>query len=666
MLTNYRRVLMSKRTKVMPVSLFAGIGRGVLGMVLIITLCSITALADGNEQLGVTLPVYTGKYDVGVVSLGSFGLRGEATALMKIPENAQIIAAYVYMSGYSNLSPGQLGDILVTVSNGEDSVIVPAKVIGLSQDRDQQCFTYRADVSDVVTIGEKRYRVVSKQLPARPTSGKLYGGGLIAIYSLPNLPEANIWIADGLDYFDANNGYPATKTVVFPLDGNRFERYGAVKIFAGVDMKTSASAIWHKLGAGSLPTGDIINTSGAVDYNNSSSSDPAVDTNPLSDGLGIRRAWSMVEYILQVQSEQDWAAFQLESQTELPEMPAFSGVWNMVAFKLPLEETGCGSIGDRIFYDKNSNGLRDAMEHGLPAVLVSLYQDNGDENFEPTVDTFIDSVRTNRLGFYLFQNLVAATYFIDIDHPYMSDPSVVITTNNDPAGPIKVVDCTPILDVDFGFNYSGQRPNLPAQFNSFNFQSDSMGIWLNWSTQAATENLGYDIFRSQTETGDYTLINEDVIPTATSSGDVHTYSYLDQSVEPGQTYYYQIGDVTLSGETTMYGPISATAYPTGVTDHKQSHNVSTDYKLDEAYPNPFNGKTTIHFSMLKAGEVRIEVYNLMGQKIRTLVSEKRAAGNHFVSWDGKNDFGQPIGSGIYLYKMTINNFQAGKRILYLK
>lgn len=666
MLTNYRRTLMSQKTKVKPVKLFAGIGRGILWLVLIIALYSITAFADGNEQLGITLPVYTGKYDVGVVSLGSFGLRGEATALMKIPENAEIVAAYVYMSGYSDLTPNQLGDILVTVSNGVDTVIVPAKVIGYSQDCEKQCFTYRADASGVVSIGEHRYRVVSKQLPARPTKGRIYGGGLIAIYSLPSLPESDIWIADGLDYFDATKGYPATSTVVFPCGGNGFERYGSVKIFAGVDMKTSASAIWHKLGYASLPSGNIIDTPGAVDFNNSSSADPNVDTNPLSDGLGPRRAWSMVEYLLQVQSEQGWAAFQLESQTEIPDMPPFSGVWNMVAFKLPREETGCGSIGDRVFYDKNSNGVRDSMEPGLPTVLVSLYQDNADGNFDPAVDTFIDSVRTNRLGFYLFQNLKEGTYFVDIDHPYMSDPSVVLTTNNDPAGPIEVVDSTPILDIDFGFNYSGQLPRDPAHFNSFNFQSDSMGIWLNWSTQASTENLGFDILRSSSEMGEYALLNENVIPVSTNSNEIHNYSFVDQDVEPGETYYYKIADVSLSGETTMYGPISATAYTTDIFNNKPGNNAPQGYELREAYPNPFNGKTSIYFSMAKSGVITIEVYNLMGQKIRTLLSEKREAGNHFVTWDGINDFGQQLGSGVYLYKMTINNFQASKRIVYLK
>jgi len=665
-LTNYRRTRMSNRTKKQPVKLMTGIGWGILGIILIVSLFSTAAFADGNEQLQITLPVYTGNYDVGVVSLGSFGLRGDATALMKIPGDAQIIAAYVYLSGYSNLPPSQLGDILVTVSNGENTVTKAAQCIGFSKDGENQCFTYRADASDVVSIGEHRYHVVSKQLPATPTSGRVYGGGLVAIYSLPSLPESDIWIADGVDYFGAEQGYPTTSTVVFPFDGNRFERYGSVKIFAGVDLQNTASAIWHKLGHGNLPTGDIIDTPDAEDYNNSSNSDPMIDSDPINDGLGVRRGWSMVEYLLPVQSEQDWAAFQLESQTDNPNKSPLSGVWSMAAFKLPREETGCGSIGDRVFYDKNSNCVRDQMERGLAAVLVSLYLDNGDKTFDSQNDTFMDSVRTNRLGFYLFQNLKEGNYFVDIYHPYMSESSFVLTTNNDPAGPIPVVDANPILDIDFGFNSTEHLPYNPVQFDSFSLQSNFDGIWLNWSTQAGTENFGFDIFRSSSESGDYSLINENVIPASNSPDGIHNYSFLDTTVEAGNTYYYQIADVTLSGESTMYGPVSVTASTTDIIDIASQSGGPGEYQLGAAYPNPFNGKTSIQFSLAKPGIVKLEVYNLMGQKIRTLVAENRAAGNHTISWDGKNNRGHQVVSGVYLYKMNINNYQVSKRILYLK
>ncbi len=658
---------MSKRTKAVPAGKKAGIGRGILGGLLIVVLCVSAAFADGNEQLGITLPMYRGKYDVGVVSLGSFGLRGDATTLMKIPENAQIIAAYVYMSGYSNLTPDQLGDIQVTVSNGQETKTKSAKCIGYSREGDKQRFTYRADVSDVVTVGEKRYHVQSKQLPAQPTSGRIYGGGLIAIYSLPNYPESEIWIADGLDFFAAGQGYPATNTVVFPFTGNRFERYGSVKIFAAMDQQNTASAVWYQVGHGNRPQAGIIDQAGAVDYNNSSNSDPKIDTDPIQDGLGVRRAWSMVEFMIPVGSEQDWAAFQLESQTDNSSKQPMSGVWNMVAFKLPLEETGIGVIGDRVFHDKNQNKVRDQMEAGIPAVLVSLYQDNGDNVFDPNSDTFLDSVRTNRLGFYIFQNLKFGTYFVDIFHPLMSEQGVLLTTNNDPAGPIQVVDGNPLLDVDFGFCYTGQRGNRQLQFNSFNFQTDTNGVWLNWSTFAGTENLGFDVFRSLSQTGNFTLINPEVIPASNNQNGVNSYSFFDSDVEAGQTYYYTISDVTMDGAATAtYGPVAVTAEATRIVGSDDALKLPVDYQLGDAYPNPFNGQTAIQFSLAKPSEVVIAIYNLQGQKVRTLLAERQEAGDHTVYWNGQDELNRPVVSGIYLYQITVQNTSQAKRVVYLK
>jgi len=658
---------MSQKTNWLPVRFSAGIGWGVLGVLFFITFCSTIAFADGNEQLNVTLPVYTGRYDMGVVTLGSFGRRGEATSLMKIPENAEIVAAYVYMSGYSNLAPGQLGDIMVTVSNGDTTITVPATCIGYSQEGANQSFTYRADATGVVSPGEKLYHVQGYTLPQRPSSGFLYGGGMIAIYRLPNLPECSIWIADGLDYFNANDGLPTTKTVSFQFDGNRYERYGSVKLFSGFDNRSSgASAIWYQLGSGMLPTGDIMDAPYATDYDNSSSADPNVDTDPLDRGTGDRMNWAMAEFMVPVQSEQDWAAFQLESQVDNPNKQPYSGVWNMIAFKLPFEETGCGSIGDQIFYDKNADGVKDWREAGIPTVLVSLYRDNGDNILDVQADTLVDSVRTNRLGYYLFQNLKAGSYFVDIDHPYLSDTSVVLTTNNDPAGPIQVVDCSEILDIDFGVTFSGQLPYTPVQFNSFNFQSDTNGVWINWSTQAGTENLGFDIFRSITEFGDYSLINPDVIPAFTGQGGVHNYSFFDADVEPGQTYYYKIADVNLSGEANVYGPVQVTPTVTDVAGYEAGSHKPEDYFLGDAYPNPFNGTTAIQLYMAKPGLLRLEVYNLLGQKIRTLVSGTVASGSHLISWDGTDDLGKSVGSGVYFYRMKVNNFRGTKRILYLK
>ncbi len=88
--------------------------------------------------------------------------------------------------------------------------------------------------------------------------------------------------------------------------------------------------------------------------------------------------------------------------------------------------------------------------------------------------------------------------------------------------------------------------------------------------------------------------------------------------------------------------------------------------LDKNYPNPFNPETTIRFSTKEAGMVRLSIYNLKGQMIRSLVNETKAAGNHRIIWNGKDDRGNNVSSGIYFYRMDATNYSATKKMMLMK
>ncbi|MBD3232978.1 MAG: T9SS type A sorting domain-containing protein, partial [candidate division Zixibacteria bacterium] len=87
----------------------------------------------------------------------------------------------------------------------------------------------------------------------------------------------------------------------------------------------------------------------------------------------------------------------------------------------------------------------------------------------------------------------------------------------------------------------------------------------------------------------------------------------------------------------------------------------TEYALIGSYPNPFNASTTITFELPAAGNVNLEVYNLMGQKVATLLEEYRVAGSHKVKWDGSD-----YSSGIYFYRLESNGEVRTKRMTLLK
>jgi hypothetical protein len=90
------------------------------------------------------------------------------------------------------------------------------------------------------------------------------------------------------------------------------------------------------------------------------------------------------------------------------------------------------------------------------------------------------------------------------------------------------------------------------------------------------------------------------------------------------------------------------------------------YGLNDNYPNPFNPETTIRYQLPDASDVRLEIYNVVGQVVRTLVAERQSAGRYVVQWDATNDSNQPLSSGIYFYRLQAGDFQKIKKMLLLK
>ncbi len=95
-------------------------------------------------------------------------------------------------------------------------------------------------------------------------------------------------------------------------------------------------------------------------------------------------------------------------------------------------------------------------------------------------------------------------------------------------------------------------------------------------------------------------------------------------------------------------------------------NLPTSYRLEQNYPNPFNPTTTIPYQLPEQHRVQIVIYNVRGQKVRTLVSRTQSAGFHTAVWDGRNDLGNPVSSGIYFYRLKAGNYREVRRMLLMK
>jgi len=89
-------------------------------------------------------------------------------------------------------------------------------------------------------------------------------------------------------------------------------------------------------------------------------------------------------------------------------------------------------------------------------------------------------------------------------------------------------------------------------------------------------------------------------------------------------------------------------------------------KLNRNYPNPFNPTTRIEYSVKETAPVSLEIFNVKGQKVRTLVNEVMTAGNHSVVWNGKDEAGKDAGSGVYFYRMTTPRYTATQKMILMK
>jgi hypothetical protein len=92
----------------------------------------------------------------------------------------------------------------------------------------------------------------------------------------------------------------------------------------------------------------------------------------------------------------------------------------------------------------------------------------------------------------------------------------------------------------------------------------------------------------------------------------------------------------------------------------------TEFALKQNFPNPFNPETTIKYALADGGNVQLRIYNMVGQVVRTLVSERQAAGRYSIRWDGKDDRGLSVSSGIYFYSLTADKFHSVKKLMLLK
>lgn len=208
-------------------------------------------------------------------------------------------------------------------------------------------------------------------------------------------------------------------------------------------------------------------------------------------------------------------------------------------------------------------------------------------------------------------------------------------------------------DFEFAFG-TGDDPTLPVELSSFTVILNSTNKpVISWTTESETGVNGFHIYRGTSKDfSDATLISE--LIEATNSSLTQTYTFIDESLYEDGIYYYWLGVSDLNGHGGYHGPVMLDYSHEG--DENTTPEVALETKLTGAFPNPFNPGTNIGFELAEPSEVSISIYNVRGQLVRNFAPAEFEPGNWSIAWNGKDNGGRGVSSGIYHIRMT-----AGKK-----
>ncbi len=203
-------------------------------------------------------------------------------------------------------------------------------------------------------------------------------------------------------------------------------------------------------------------------------------------------------------------------------------------------------------------------------------------------------------------------------------------------------------------------PPTPVELSTFTAIYANGSSLLEWTTQSESNNLGWNIYRSETELENAIQINGSLINGAGTSTEPTDYIFDDfVPVHYGTTYYYWLESISFSGQTEHFGPISLTIPESGENPELPEIDISNFYN----YPNPFYSTTEISFMITEPAFVQISVHNLKGQEITQLFNGHYNANRFCLTWDGKNKNGEEVTSGIYFLKVISGNKSHLKKMI---
>jgi len=217
------------------------------------------------------------------------------------------------------------------------------------------------------------------------------------------------------------------------------------------------------------------------------------------------------------------------------------------------------------------------------------------------------------------------------------------------SGPISAT-CAPgypIETMEILSKISCNGSSVGTLLQDFSASYEKQCIEVTWRLSEKDDGVRFSISRAERGAARYCELSGEIVGTGLS------FSYRDESVEPGKAYRYRVQYMDGSGIHILFesDPVAVPAIP---------------LTLNQNWPNPFNPLTTISYYLPEAARVRLEIYDVAGRRIACLVNGNEERGNHNAVWNGAGESGRPAAPGIYLYRLTAGRETLSRKMVLVR
>jgi|GEM_PF-3255322 len=309
-------------------------------------------------------------------------------------------------------------------------------------------------------------------------------------------------------------------------------------------------------------------------------------------------------------------------------------------------------------------------EHSADKTIDGLVLEDGDSDSRWAGDTMPEwilfdlgtekQVSQARFSFYNWNNGRIYNYSVDVSTDSINWNRVLSQVNSEPAEwTINELGSDNARFIKVYYHSSNQSGNwaglweceiwgtgqpLSVELTEFSGIVNESQVQLKWKTSSETNNYGFEIQRRSNS--DYTTLG--FVQGRGTTTEPNYYNFTDPNLEAG-TYYYRLKTIEYGGTTEYSDEIMVeVAQPDKIL-------------LEQNYPNPFNPTTTIQFSLPKREEVRLTVYNLVGEVVEILIDQELESGFHTINFNADN-----LASGIYIYSLQVSQFKDSKKMIVMK